>query len=172
MKRLSQSHVQPPWSPTLGGWKNGIGGHLQPPQQESSPAHLSCHSRGSGNPECDPPVPTFLLQPPWSLIHGGPRRRLGDTPNPGSILLHRRQRRPDSTPLIPHSHPNCHCEPFSEVSREKARQSALLSDSLAPPRDCFVALLLAMTTRPSWDTGSRHAILIAGDKAAAVGFCS
>ena len=67
---------------------------------------------------------------------------------------------------------HCHCEPFSEVSREKARQSALLSDSLAPPRDCFVALLLAMTTRPSWDTGSRHAILIAGDKAAAVGFCS
>ena len=108
------------------------------------------------------------VQPPWSLIHGGPRRRLGDTPNPGSILLHRRQRRPDSIPLIPHSHPNCHCEPFSEVSREKARQSALLSDSLAPARDCFVALLLAMTTRPSWDTGSRHAILIAGDKAAAV----
>ena len=31
MKRLSQSHVQPPWSPTLGGWKNGIGVHLQTP---------------------------------------------------------------------------------------------------------------------------------------------
>ena len=44
----------------------------------------------------------------------------------------------------------CHCGPFSRPSEEKARQSTRLSDHITPPRDCFVASLLAMTPARSW----------------------
>jgi hypothetical protein len=46
----------------------------------------------------------------------------------------------------------CHCGPFSRPSEEKARQSTRLSDHITPPRDCFVASLLAMTPARSWGT--------------------
>jgi hypothetical protein len=45
----------------------------------------------------------------------------------------------------PNSTATCHCEPFSKLSEEKARQSTHSSDDIMPPRDCFVASLLAMT---------------------------
>ena len=64
---------------------------------QEKPLHLFSHSRGGGNPG----VATGIAFQPSGPHSWGKMRRIGDTPNPGSILLHHHSVQPGQPP--PHS---------------------------------------------------------------------